>query len=358
MAQIHAAHSDLEDKLQEAERGHEERRLEYHIKDRKRHNAIRPWLLLLGAVCILVFFYLLWQHEIPRGVRLWFAEDLAYKPLLRVGNPWIPENGNLLSVIFCLVLNLVWPLVCLLARFLMPILGWLVWLLMYLLPLAIGGVLLIIFGPKEKLDAPLPEMTSDEAFVLRVQEIMEGTHNELGILKAGVEGEWKALEYLESLPDDCHIYTNLRIPYDGAESETDMVVVTPAGVTIVEVKNYKGTISGDTSDENLVQVKHHRDEDEGHEKYNPFRQVGTHAYRLAGYLRTGGVRTYARTCVFFVNEDVTLRLTDRAHILTSKCPVFKVEDVDRLCHYLQNSDNVFSGRDYQQTLELLNLLVQ
>ena len=358
MAQIHAAHNDLEDKLRKAERRREERRWEYHLKYRKRHNAMRPLLLLLGAVCILVFVFFIWQHEIPRDVRLWFAEDLVGKIMARLGNPWIYEDANALGTILYLILDLLWPLVCLLARILMPILGWLVWLLMYLLPLLIGGILLIDAWHKEKLEDPLPEMTFDEEFQLDFDEIMEGIHNELGVLKAGVEGERKALEYLDSLTDDCHIYTNLRIPYDGAESETDMVVVTPAGVTIVEVKNYKGTILGDTSDENLVQVKNRQDEDEGDEKYNPFRQVGTHAYRLAGYLRTHGVRTYVRTCVFFVNEGVTLRLTDREHILASKCPVFKVEDVSRLCRYLQNSDIVLSGRDYRQTLELLNFLVQ
>lgn len=358
MAQIHASHNDLEDKIREAERGRERRRWEYYLKSRKRHNALRPLFLMLGSACILVFLFLIWKHEIPRAVRLWFSEYLVGIISARLGNPWIYEDANAIGTIFYLVLDLIWPLVCLLARILMPILGWLVWLLMYILPLIIGGILLIDAWNKENLEDPLPEITSDEEFMLDIQELLDGNHTDLGVLEAGLEGERAALRYLESLNEDCHIYTNLRIPYAGKESETDMIVVTPAGVTIVEVKNYKGTILGDTSDKNLVHVKNRHDEDEEAEKYNPFRQVATHAHRLAGCLRENGVHTYVRTCVFFVNEEVTLRLTDREHILASKCPVFKVEDVSRLCRYLQNSDIVLSGRDYRQTLELLNFLVQ
>jgi len=121
MAQIHAAHNDLEDKLRKAERRREERRWEYHLKYRKRHNAMRPLLLLLGAVCILVFVFLIWQHEIPRNVRLWFAEDLVGKIMARLGNPWIYEDANAIGTIFYLILDLIWPLVCLLSRRLMVV---------------------------------------------------------------------------------------------------------------------------------------------------------------------------------------------------------------------------------------------
>lgn len=353
MAHIHASFSDLEDKLRKAERKREERRREEHLKDRKRFNAVRPFFLLLGAACILVFAYLVWRPEIPRAVQLWFAEDFAED---LVGKIYARMNETPIDTIFDLLLYLGWALVHLLSDLLLPILGWLVWLLIYILPLLIGCYLLIGCWRKEKLDDPLPEMTSNEEFLLELKEVLEGTDDNLGVLKAGVEGERKALEYMDSLADDCHIYTNLRIPYKGAESETDMVVVTPAGVTIVEVKNYKGTIWGDTSDKNLVQTKD--DQDEQSEKYNPIRQVGTHAYRMAGYLRTHGVQTYVRTCVFFVCEDVILELTDREKILVSKCPVFKAQDVGRLRYYLQNSDSVFSRNDYWQTLKLLDFLVR
>lgn len=349
MAHIHASHNDLEDKLREAARKREERRWEEHLKDRKEFNARRPFFLLLSAACILAFAYLVWRPEIPRAVQLWFAEDLVDKIYTKMYE--IPADSY-----YNMWLGHTWSLVYLLSELLLPIVGWLVWLLMYILPLLIGSYLLMVFWHKEKLDDPLPEMTSDEEFLLDLKETMEETYDDLGILMAGVEGERKALEYLDSLADDCHIYTNLRIPYNGAESETDMVVVTPAGVTIVEVKNYKGTIWGDTSDKNLVQTKD--DQDEESEKYNPIRQVGTHAYRMAGYLRTHGVQTYVRTCVFFVCEDVILELTDREKILVSKCPVFKVQDVGRLRYYLQSNDSVFSRNEYWQTLKLLDFLVR
>ena len=64
-------------------------------------------------------------------------------------------------------------------------------------------------------------------------------------LASGLEGEQAAAQVLCRLPDSYSCYQNLRVFYDGKESEMDMVVVGPTGVFIVEVKNQNGTIIGD-----------------------------------------------------------------------------------------------------------------
>ena len=76
---------------------------------------------------------------------------------------------------------------------------------------------------------------------------------EMDIRRSGLEGEEAAQGCLSSLGDDCYVFTNLYIPYEGKDSETDILVVSPAGVTIVEVKNHKGVIRGDVSDRKLIQ---------------------------------------------------------------------------------------------------------
>lgn len=356
MAYIHASHNDLEDKLRKAEHDQQVQRMSYHVNERKQFNKMRPLYLTLGVVCILVFVYLIWNHSLPRTVRLWFAEGLVDKTMERLRNPWIDEESGGILIILFLLLDVIWPIVCMVARILMPVLGWLVWILIYVLPLLIGSVLLATHWHKKQLDAPLPDLSDYTPLELALENYMAGIDGDLGIYQAGVEGERKALEYLHSLSNDCHIFTNLRVPHDGHESETDMVVVTPAGVTIVEIKNYKGTIMGDASDKNLSHIKPHQDE--FIDEYNPIRQVATHAYRLAGYLRNHGVFTHVKTCVFFVNDDVTLKLTDSEHILADKCPVFQVRDVNRLLHYLQSGKAVFSDNNYSKTLDLMELLVR
>lgn len=187
--------------------------------------------------------------------------------------------------------------------------------------------------------------------------LSSGDSREAGVLRSGLEGEQQALDLLRSLNDRCHIFTNLRIPFRDGESETDLIVVTPGAVTIVEVKNSKGRISGDTSDEELRQEKTlSRGRQEVKTFRNPFRQVLTHVYRLKGYLKDRGVSIpHIQVCAFFVNPAAELQLTDRQDVLSGKCPVFTFADVPRLHAYLTGGAPLPRG-DYSRTLALLEEL--
>lgn len=147
---------------------------------------------------------------------------------------------------------------------------------------------------------------------------------------AGLEGERDALLALKTLPDDCHIFTNLLIPYEGRTSETDLIIVSPHAITIAEVKNYKESIRGDWGDEHLFNDVQRGETVHTKQFYNPIRQVATHAYCLKGFLKENGVDVWVNTCVFFPNVEVNLRwVSDRKGVL-EKCPVFDFirEDMD------------------------------
>lgn len=123
-----------------------------------------------------------------------------------------------------------------------------------------------------------------------------------GGLRSGVEGERYALSLARQLSRACHVFVNKYIPYDGRWSETDLILVGPGGVAIVEVKNWSGVVEGDVGDEQISRSN-------GRTHYNPVRQVGTHVYRLKHYLQSKGVNVWVVPCVVFVHPKVRLNIT-------------------------------------------------
>lgn len=172
--------------------------------------------------------------------------------------------------------------------------------------------------------------------------------NEGRKIKVGLDGERKALDALRYLDDCCHIYTNLRIPYGGGESETDLVLCTPSGVTIVEVKNYVGTLSSDISHEQLIH--------NGQEIYNPVTQVKKHKWRMSGFLHQQGIRIPVQRCVFFVNPKTRLELTDCNGIIR-ECPIFTHRDRNALAAYADGKIRCTEDAFFR-TVEALDALVE
>ena len=61
----------------------------------------------------------------------------------------------------------------------------------------------------------------------------------------GDAGEQKAGTILKrSLPDGYTIIQNVRVTYNGRSSEIDNIIIGKSGVFVVEVKNVKGTVTG------------------------------------------------------------------------------------------------------------------
>lgn len=159
------------------------------------------------------------------------------------------------------------------------------------------------------------------------------------INSVGAEGEELAVTYLKILDNNYHIIPNAILNYGEKRSETDVIVVGPTGVFIVEIKNYKGFIQGNTSDHNLVQIK---TDNYGNsfEKpfYNPVKQVGTHRYTLNGVLNSNGINTNINICVFFTNKEACVNIVNDNG---SDCAI--ITDCHTLIEYIRNRNVVFNA---------------
>lgn len=158
---------------------------------------------------------------------------------------------------------------------------------------------------------------------------------DIEILSAGIEGEERALSAVSSLlPDTYDIYTNCIVSYEGEQSETDMVIIGPMGVCIVEIKNHKGLISGDWSGQRLYQTKEGHDDDEK-DFYNPVKQVGTHVWRLSKVLKDLGINTWVDGCVLFTNNDVKLDVANKNGINAN---VYTISDISKLVSFIRRKE--------------------
>lgn len=157
------------------------------------------------------------------------------------------------------------------------------------------------------------------------------TQNEIVIKRQGIEGEERVSSILSSSLDDSYtIIQNVVVTLDGKSSELDLVVVGNNGIFIVEVKNRNGRIQG--SFDNSRWYQHKVGSGGGvysSSFYSPVKQVSTHIFRLAGFLRQNGVRFHILGSVFFSNPEALLRIEGEP----GNIPVFgSYED---LIHYIR-----------------------
>lgn len=135
------------------------------------------------------------------------------------------------------------------------------------------------------------------------------------ILVSGIHGERFAAKVLAILPDDYIVFQNVKVTYENKQSEIDNIVVGKSGVFIIEVKNHNSHIVGDLKDTYWIQHKVGRGGmPYTNQVYNPVKQVGTHIYCLANYLRQNGVNVYIEGMVYFVNKTCLLSLTGDSNI--------------------------------------------
>ena len=150
--------------------------------------------------------------------------------------------------------------------------------------------------------------------------IIMSTQSSISIKGQGVLGEERALSQLaEGLDDSYTIIQNAVITLDGKSSEIDLIVVGLNGVFAIETKNRNGLIEGGYDRERWLQHKVGRRGGEySAEFYSPVKQVGTHVFRLAGFLKQNGIRFYIMGAVYFSNPEARVRLSGEA----DKIPVF------------------------------------
>lgn len=175
--------------------------------------------------------------------------------------------------------------------------------------------------------------------------------NKNTIIKRGLEGENRALNLLNNLPSNYHVFNNITVTHEGKSSELDLVIVGDRGIFVVEVKNHNGNIVGNEEERNWQQHKVGRKGGEySKHLYNPTKQVGTHVFRLSKNLKKNGVHFWVQGAVFFSNPQVSIQ------VKTDKTPVFN--SGDRLISYMKNvkQDRRLTKQDIQKVVNVLEKL--
>ena len=114
--------------------------------------------------------------------------------------------------------------------------------------------------------------------------------------RVGTRGEEAITHAIESvLHENDRLFTNVRIEYDGKQTELDNVIVNRYGVFIIEVKNYTGYILGKEDDYEWRKFKT-TDAGNTYEKNvkNPIKQVKRQIFILAHYLEYYGSRVWVK----------------------------------------------------------------
>ena len=144
-----------------------------------------------------------------------------------------------------------------------------------------------------------------------------------GAIKAGIDGEQLARDAVIWLPsDDYNVITNAIITYQGKSSETDVIVVGPTGVFVIEAKNLSGRVVGDAHSQEWTQHKAFRGGGgETRRFYNPVKQVGTHVYRLSNYLKQYNVDVWVQGIVYIADPDTLVYVE-----CDENTPVFAASD--------------------------------
>ena len=146
------------------------------------------------------------------------------------------------------------------------------------------------------------------------------SQNEITIKRQGVIGEDTTADMLAATLDDSYtVFQNVIATLDGKSSEIDLVVVGLNGIFVIETKNRNGLIEGGYDKDRWLQHKVGRGGGEYSSNfYSPVKQVGTHVFRLAGFLRQNGVRFHIMGAVYFSNSEARVRLSGEP----DKIPVF------------------------------------
>lgn len=177
------------------------------------------------------------------------------------------------------------------------------------------------------------------------------TASQSSITAAGMVGEDMTALLLGRLPEGYTCYQNLTIPYEGKESELDLVVTGPTGLFILEVKHLNGTVTGNYADSRWQLDKIGRKGGRySKEFYSPVKQVGTHTWRLANWLRDRKLFVYINSMVYFSHPGSQVQLEGRP----DKTPVFSGgQEKQLLGHILENRERL----DFR-TLQRINTALE
>jgi len=209
-----------------------------------------------------------------------------------------------------------------------------------------SGMLMAIMTEKSKLHIAFPIVLFAIAVVFYVCFLI--FRKKYNILLSGVKGENHTLEILKKLPKSFTIITNPVILNRGITLELDFVVIGKNGVFIVESKNYRGIISGQTSSPKWKQIKHGKG-DNVYEKEvgNPVKQAHRQGRRMLEMFRDFQITADIYPIVYFVDSRSELKIQDDAQL-----NVAVINNENQLIDYIVNS----SGRQTVDSNELAKII--
>lgn len=132
------------------------------------------------------------------------------------------------------------------------------------------------------------------------------------ILNSGRCGEKNLYKSVKKLEGNNIIFVNLPIRYKRGRSEVDMLIISPKGIVIIEVKNHSGTITGSWKSEKWVQHKFYRNgKNTSADMDNPIKQMRRQRDIVKSILQAAGEEVWIDTVLYFSNPNVRLKLNLR-----------------------------------------------
>jgi hypothetical protein len=172
-------------------------------------------------------------------------------------------------------------------------------------------------------------------------------------VKAGFKGEEAVADIIADFPDEYFGFLNTTISFDDKVCETDLIVVGPTGVFVIEVKNLNGEIRGSYDEKYWTQHKVGRGGTPySRNFYSPVKQVGTHVYALAGLLKNRGAGVFVEGLVYISNPDTEVTLTGNPGRYT----VFSASDGGKykLTRYITKRNHILSKEGINEICRILN----
>lgn len=124
---------------------------------------------------------------------------------------------------------------------------------------------------------------------------------------------------------------------------------------IIETKNMNGTIVGNYDAQYWTQRKIGRNGTPySGQLYSPVKQVKTHVYRLANYLRKENINVFVDAMVYFSNPNSVVQVTG----FSAGTPVFSAlgNGSEEICHQILCSDQKLSPEVLAKVNTLLEAL--
>lgn len=122
---------------------------------------------------------------------------------------------------------------------------------------------------------------------------------------SGMYGEFTIASVLKSLPSEFHLLNDYLIQTKKGSTQLDHIMVCPYGVFVIETKNHKGMIFGDTFGSVWTQVVLKNGSPMRNTFYSPVKQNMGHMTQLVK--QTGIAEKYVTGVIVFTNPEADLR---------------------------------------------------